>query len=372
MADDDASQKTEEPTPKRLDDARSKGDVASSREVSSWFMLLGALVVVALMAPRLALSIQGQLTLFFARAHDIPVNIETIPVIVAHMGLTMGRILVMPAIVVVVAAILSGIVQHGLLFSPERLKPDLAKLSPIKGLQRLFSLKSVTELIKGVLKISVVGAIALVLVLPIMQRLTLVPSTEIGDSLVLIHRLIVRILGGVVAVLTAIALLDLAYQRFEHTKKLRMSRSEVKDEMRQSEGDPHVKARLRAIRMERARQRMMQAVPEASVVITNPTHFAIALKYDAETMPAPLVVAKGVDAVALRIRETATAHDVPVVENPPLARALYDSVELDREIPTEHYKAVAEIIAFVLGIGGKRMPAGATSPGISHGSPPDG
>ncbi len=363
MADDsDASQKTEEPTQKRLDDARQKGDVATSREVSSWFMLFAALLIVALMGPGIARSIQQQLTHFFTRAHDIPVGAGTVRAILAEVGGGVGRTLLVPALIVVAAALLSGVVQHGVLFSPERLKPDLSKISPIKGLRRLFSLKSVTELLKGLLKIAAVVVIVFALVLPLFQQLTLVPANEVGQSLVLLHRLIVRILGGVVAVLTVIALIDLGYQRFEHAKKLRMTRSEVKDELRQSEGDPHIKARLRAIRMERARRRMMQAVPESDVVITNPTHFAIALKYDMETMPAPKVVAKGVDAVALRIRETATAHDVPVVENPPLARALYEGAELDQDIPTEHYKAVAEVIAFVMGIGGgaggNRVPAG--------------
>jgi len=171
----------------------------------------------------------------------------------------------------------------------------------------------------------------------------------------------VKLMIAVLAVMSAIAGLDWLYQRFDFTKQQRMTRQEIKDEFKQTEGDPMVKARLRQIRMERARQRMMAAVPEADVVITNPTHYAVAMKYEVDSMGAPKVVAKGVDHLALRIRELAKEHDVPVMENPPLARALCAAVEIDQEVPPEHYKAVAEIIAYVFRLQGRRLPGGAAA-----------
>ena len=172
-----------------------------------------------------------------------------------------------------------------------------------------------------------------------------------------IQTLVVRLLIGAAAIMAVIAVADYIYQKYEHIKQLKMSRQEIRDEHKQSEGDPHVKARLRQIRHERARQRMMSAVPQADVVVTNPTHFAVALKYDTETMAAPVVVAKGVDNVAFRIREVADENDVPIVENPPLARALFGGVELDQQIPEEHYQAVAQIISYVYRLKGRRMTA---------------
>ena len=268
-----------------------------------------------------------------------------------------GSILALPALLLIAAALAASLVQHGFLFAPERLKPDLKKISPIAGMKRLFSLRSVAEFLKGLLKIAIVGTVAVLLMLPVISELPSVPDKSVADNLGMIHALAVRMLAGVVAVLALIAGLDFMYQRFEHSKKLRMTKQEVKDEYKQTEGDPHVKARLRAIRIERARQRMMQAVPEADVVITNPTHYAVAIKYDVEEMPAPKVVAKGVDQLAERIRAVAEEHGVPIVENPPLARTLHAAVDLDEEIPAEHYRAVAEVIAYVMRLKGRLIPA---------------
>ena len=256
----------------------------------------------------------------------------------------------------VIAALASGLVQNGFMFTAGRMKPELSKISVFKGLKRLFSMNSVMELVKGLIKISIVGTVAFAIVLPIFDVLPIVPESSIQASIAMLHKVAVKILVSVVAVVAAMAAADVLYQRFEHTKKLRMSKEDLKDENKQSEGDPHVKARLRAIRNERARQRMMQAVPTADVVITNPTHFAVALKYDADGTGAPMLVAKGVDEVALRIRECAGDNNIPIVENPPLARALHAGVELDQEIQAEHYQAVAEIIAYVMGLNNKRMP----------------
>ena len=353
----DQSQKTEEPTSKRLQEARKKGDVATSREVQNWFMLFAATVMLVFLAPGMAAAIARTLRQFLAAPHAYEVEPDTLRMVFFETVGGIGSILALPALLLITAALAASLVQHGFLFAPERLKPDLKKLSPIAGMKRLFSLRSVAEFLKGLLKIAIVGTVAVLLMLPVISELPSVPDKSVADNLGMIHALAVRMLAGVVAVLALIAGLDFMYQRFEHSKKLRMTKQEVKDEYKQTEGDPHVKARLRAIRIERARQRMMQAVPEADVVITNPTHYAVAIKYDVEEMPAPKVVAKGVDQVAERIRAVAEEHGVPIVENPPLARALHAAVDLDEEIPAEHYRAVAEVIAYVMRLKGSLIPA---------------
>ena len=265
-------------------------------------------------------------------------------------------IMMLPMLVLMLAAFLAPFVQVGPIFAPEVLRPDFSKLSPFKGFGRLFSRRSLIEFLKGLAKISLVGAVAFVIVYPYfggMDHWVGLPIPILEDE---IMRVINRLLIGILVVLFVIMTTDFAYQRFEHYKKLRMTKQELKDEYKQSEGDPHVKARLRQLRNERARRRMMQSVPKADVVITNPTHFAIALEYKPETMDAPICLAKGTDSVALRIREVAKEHNISIVENPPLARTLYDVVELDEAIPPEQYKAVAEVISFVFKTKGRNKP----------------
>lgn len=357
MAEDqDESQKTEEPTQKKLQDARQKGDVANSREVSNAFMLLSGTLAVAFWLPKGAVSLQQELSRYLIAPHEIRVEVESLQSIYTDVLLGTGKVLLYPLGLFLIAALASGLVQNGFLLSAERLKPELSKISVIKGAKRLFSTRSVVDLVKGLVKISVVGSVAVAIVLPVFDLLPIVPGSSIPASIELLHKVAVKILVSVVAVVAFMAAADVLYEKFEHSKKLRMSKEDIKDENKQSEGDPHVKARLRAIRTERARQRMMQAVPTSDVVITNPTHFAVALKYETGSMGAPVLVAKGVDEVARRIRECAEENDIPIVENPPLARALHAGVELDQEIQAEHYQAVAEIIAYVMGLKGKRTP----------------
>ena len=351
---DDDSQKTEEPTHKRLTDSRNRGDVAQSREVANWFMLFSAAVAVALFAPFSAEKLLLATHQFLERPHDIPLNPEALRHLFLEVAWTIAVAIAAPIALFLVAAVCAPLVQYGLLFAPEKIKPQLSKISPIAGAKRMFSLRSLTELIKGLVKISCVAAVALVVIMPVFDKVALLPAMSLPLSIGVLHDTMIRLLAGVVAVVTALALLDYFYQIYEHRKKLRMTQQEVRDEMRQSEGDPHVKARLRQIRTERARQRMMQAVPEADVVITNPTHYAVALSYKPESMAAPLLVAKGADLIAQRIRELAEEHGVPIVQNPPLARALHASAELDAEIPPEHYRAVAEVIGYVMNL--KRRP----------------
>ena len=354
MADnEDRAQRTEEPTPKRLEEARKKGQVASSREVNTWFMILAGTIVMML-APTAMGGFTQVLARFLSQPHDIPVDAEQLFALGAG---TLGQLLVLFAplqLVFVAAAIAAGWVQHGPIASIEKITPKLENLSLIKGLGRLFSLRSLMEFVKGILKMTIVGAVAFTLVAPEIDRISSSAALEPSDLLHLIWTLALRMLGGVCAVITVIAGIDFLYQKFEFHKSMRMSKQEIKDELKQSEGDPMIKARLRQLRMERARRRMMAAVPEADVVITNPTHYAVALKYDNEVMEAPTMTAKGADRIALRMREVAEEHDVPVVENPPLARALHSGVEVDQQIPEAYYRAVAEVIGYVWRLKGRR------------------
>ena len=259
-------------------------------------------------------------------------------------------------VILVAVAAATGLVQHGLIFSPEKIKPKLEKISLISGFKRQFSLNAVMEFVKAVLKLLVVAGVAVFLIVPEFDNIDIISNRETTQILDLLYSLAIRLLLGVFSVVTLIALADLIYQRNQHNKKMRMSQQELKDEYKQTEGDPMIKGRLKQIRMERARRRMMAEVPEADVVITNPTHYAVALKYDQEEgMEAPLCVAKGVDNLALKIREIAEENDVAIVENQPLARALHAGMEIGDEIPEEHYKAVAEVISYVYRLKNKTL-----------------
>ena len=246
----------------------------------------------------------------------------------------------------------SSAAQTGLIWATEKIKPDPSKISLIKGVKTKFSLRAIVEFLKGIAKIGLVSVVAFGLVVPFLGDIALIPAFELVQTLDRIHILAIWLMVGTVLVMTVVAALDFLYQKYAHLKQMRMTKQDVKDEQKQAEGDPLIRARIRKLRMERAQNRMMAAVPEADVVVTNPTHFAIALEYKMDDMPAPKLVAKGVDYLARRIREVALENDVPVVENPPLARALYATVEVDEEIPEEHYKAVAEIIGYVMRLRG--------------------
>ena len=351
----DDSQKTEEPTSKKLADARKKGQIAQSKEVSNFATLLGMTFMVALLAPFIAFQLHTSMARVFHQAALVHLDAGSAGEIMFDLTLD-ALIALSPAFgLFMVLALLASLGQSGLLFTTEPITPKLEKLSPISGLKRMFSLKSIVEFLKGILKMSIVGAIAYTLVSPELDRAEQLLDMDLIDVLAEIQTLVIKLMIGVLGFMFVVAVADFVYQRYEFMKQMRMSRQEIRDEHKQSDGDPQVKARLRQIRMDRARRRMMAAVPQADVVVTNPTHFAVALKYDTETMAAPALVAKGADAVALRIREVANEHKVPIVENPPLARALFAAVEIDQQIPEVHYKAVAQVISYVYRLKGRKM-----------------
>ncbi len=345
---EDKDSKTEQPTGKRLSKARNEGDIPSSQEVKSVGMLTAGLIVVGLLAPGVASDLRILLSGFLARPNQIAVDPESIRSLFAGVIGEVAWIMAFPMAVFVVAAFLINVGQTGWVYTPKKMRPKLSSLNPISGFKRLFSFNSLFEAGKGILKLVVVGSLVAIFIVPTMSHPDKLVDQDIVTTLHEIHEKIVMILFLVVLIMAAVAVADLIYQRKKHKKKLMMTKHEVKDEKKQAEGDPKIKNRIRSLRLARHRQRMIANVSRASVVITNPTHFAVALKYDIDSMAAPIVVAKGVDYLAKRIREVAELNDVPILENPPLARALYATVEVDREIPQEHYKAVAEVISYVM------------------------
>ena len=350
---DDADSKTEEPTGKRLADARQKGQLPTSREVPTWIMLFGTAIMLALMAPFVAGRLKEILVAFVARPHSFLYGPSELGASLTKMLLEVLGVMAWPLIMFAILAASGYVLQNGWVIVTEPMKPKLSKINPITGAKKYFQAKTYVEFLKNFLKLAVVAAVGIVLVMPEFNRLDLLPSLTSEDHLQEILILILRMLAGVLAILFAIMVFDIFFQRMQHRKQLRMTKQEIKEEFKNQEGDPQIKNRLRQIRMERARTRMMQAVPDADVVVTNPTHFACALSYDPDEMEAPVLVAKGQDLVAKRIRDLAEEHDIPIIENPPLARALHASCDLDQQIPEEHYKAVAEVISFVWRLKGK-------------------
>lgn len=343
----DEAQKTEEPTSKRLEEARKKGQVPLSREVNNWVMLCMGTILIMMLADSTFGNLKDFMAIYIERAHEIPGGSGGVSAALSNGMVEVLKILFLPLLLLAAAAFLGPFLQIGPLFSAETIKPDINKISPLKGLERLFSKKSLMEFAKGILKITIIGAVGFIIISPYfanVDHMVGLPLPLLMDEL---QAMAVKMMVGMLIVLIVVAVIDLAFQRYEHYQNMRMTKQEVKDEYKQTEGDPHVRARLRALRAERARQRMIQNVPSADVVITNPTHYSIALKYDPDEMDAPMCVAKGVDDIALRIREVAKQHDVIIYENVPLARSLYDVVEIDETIPENQYKAVAEVISFV-------------------------
>jgi len=353
MADDqDKSQQTEQPTQKRLEQAREAGDTVKSAEVSAFVLLAGGTLAIAMFGRSVAVGLAELLSQFLQQPDQMAVDGAGLASLMRGVLFHLGMILA-PFMGVMLAAALGGHVLQGRPgFNPEKLLPDFSKLSPMAGLSRIFGLDGVINLLKGVLKIAIVGVAIWTQLWPergILEGiLTQSPQAVVGDM----NHLLFKVLVAALLALMVIAGLDYSLQYARFMRRNRMSRQEIKEEFRQNEGDPVIKARVRQIRQERARKRMMAAVPEATVVITNPTHYAVALKYESGKTPAPICVAKGVDALALRIRAVAEEHEIPVIENPPLARALHASVEVDDAIPAEHYKAVAQVIGYVLRLNG--------------------
>ncbi len=348
MAEDrDDTDKTEDPTQKRLDDALKRGDVAKSQEVNTWFVIAGGTLALATFAGPMSSALTTTFRGLVANAHAVSFDHGGLMRLVDRLGMEVFAAMAIPILVLVLAAVAGNMVQHRLIWSAEQLKPKLSKISPLAGVKRLFSKIALVNFAKGLVKLAVIGAIMVWLMWPERNRLDGLVAIEPAAILALTETLSLKLLGATVAALALIAGLDYFFQHHQWFERQKMSLREVKDEFKQSEGDPVIKGKLRQLRQNRVRKRMMAAVPKASVVITNPTHYAVALQYE-RGMNAPLCVAKGKDLIALKIREVAEKHGIPIVENPPLARALHATVEVDGEVRPENYKAVAEVIGYVM------------------------
>jgi flagellar biosynthetic protein FlhB len=348
----ESQDRTEAATPRRLQRAREEGQVPLSRELTSFAVLGAAALVLVLVAPGAAHTLATRLAVLLGQAH------QTDPVAALRAASLAGVIAAAPFVLAgLLAALGSVLLQTGFLFNPGALIPDLARLSPLAGLKRLFAVTTLLDAGKSVLKMIAAGIVLVMVIggaLPDLRAAVFWTPAGLLDHAT---RMLLHMLLAVLAVQAAVALADAIQKQMKHAADLRMSREDIRQEMRESEGDPQVKARLRQLRTQLARRRMMAAVPKATVVVTNPTHYAVALIYDRAAGGAPRVVAKGVDDIATRIRAVAEENKVPLVANPPLARALY-RVELDAEIPAEHFQAVAEIIAYVWRLRGRAGSAG--------------
>lgn len=355
MSDESSGEKTEDPTGKKLEKAREDGSIAQTAEGKILASLISALIIVGMLAPGIARDFLVLMQPFIERPHTMALDINSLVNLLASVAVASGKIMAVPLAVVVVLALVISIAQtKGFLWIPKKVIPDFTKMNPLTGIKRLFSVNQLMELFKALTKISLIGGLLFWIISRHIGELQNLSTVELVDLLAYIHDQIYWLIFATVMVVAALALSDYLFQHWRWMEKMKMSKQEVKDEHKQQDGDPQVKARIRSIRIQRARKRMMAAVPHADVVVTNPTHFAVALKYDTETMNAPTLVAKGADLMAKRIRDLAAEHDVPVVENPPLARALFAAVELDQEVPPEHYKTVAEVIGYVMRLKGKR------------------
>ncbi len=343
----DDADKTEDPTLKKLDDALQRGDVAKSQEVNTWFVIAGATLVVIGFSGSLASDLTRTFRGLIANAHRVPIDRGGLLHMVEKLGLDVLAAIAIPILLLALAAICGNVIQHRLVWSAEQLKPRLDKISPLAGAKRLFSKYALVNFAKGVAKVTLIGALMAWVMWPERQRLDTLVVTDVAGVLALTEKLSVQLLGAVVAALAVVAVLDYLFQYRQWFERQKMSLRELKEEFKHTEGDPAIKGKIRQLRQERMRKRMMAAVPKAAVVITNPTHYAVALAYE-RGMNAPVCVAKGVDLIALKIREVAAKHGIPIVENPPLARTLHATVEIDAEVAPEHYKAVAEVIGYVM------------------------
>ena len=349
-------EKTEEPTQKRMEDARLEGNLPRSVELSSMMVLLAGVVSLFFFGSAMWGSMKEASAHIFFNAVDMDLSTQNLQAYTEAAVFFMLRVMSPLFILLMIMGILTGITQSGPNFSWKPLMPKASKMNPIKGIKRVFfSSRAVVEMVKSVLKVIAVAALSAWTISGLFGEYILLLDQEVGQFFIYLMKQIFTLSLRIVLFLLLLAILDYIWQRYKHKKDLRMSRHEVKEERKQQEGDPLIKSRIRSIQMETARKRMMQDVKEADVVVTNPVELAVALKYDQNTMRAPMVVAKGARLLADKIKEIARANDIPIVENKPLARMLYKAVEVGAEIPGHLYKAVAEVLAYVYRLRNKKI-----------------
>ncbi|CAM5186425.1 Flagellar biosynthetic protein FlhB OS=Ureibacillus acetophenoni OX=614649 GN=flhB PE=3 SV=1 [Ureibacillus acetophenoni] len=343
-----SGEKTEKATPKKRQDARKKGQVVKSQDVTAAFLLLSLFLLLYFWAPSMLEGLFSFLHQFIEKNMLIEtINQDTVMEIYSQALMEMAKIALPILLVAMVIGVAANYFQFGFLFTTEQLKLDLKKMDPIKGIKKIISVRAIVNLIKSLLKVTFIGAVTTMVIwmnLPEVLSLSLHDPWEILTTVASLTGMM-----GIAAsiVLLLIAILDYVYEKYEYEKQLKMSKQDIKDEYKNAEGDPKIKSKIKQRQREMAMRRMMQQVPNADVVITNPTHYAIALKYDESNMEAPKIVAKGTDFVAQKIKLIAKENNVVMVENRPLARAMYDKVEIGDFVPEEFFKAVAEVLAYV-------------------------
>lgn len=339
-------EKTEEATPKRKSEAKQKGQVAKSSEISSAFVILAGFYTLNLLGVGVYNELASYTTAILSSLATTDLTINAIQLLFLNIGIVMAKTVLPILLVIMVISVVINFMQVGVIFSTEVLMPDFGKVNPLSGFQRLFSKRSLVELAKALFKVGVIGYFIYRFAVVKTSDIPKLISMELIDSLKLVGSLVIDLAFQIIAVMMILAIFDYMYQWWEHNQSLKMSKEEVKQEMKQTEGDPQIKGKIREKQRAMAMRRMMQEIPQADVVVTNPTHLAIALKYD-KSMAAPVVLAKGQDFLAERIKQVARENKVVVVENKPLARALYPVVEVGNVIPNELYQAVAEVLAYV-------------------------
>lgn len=351
---DDLGEKTEEPTPKRRQDSREEGQVAKSQDLSGAALLVVATLTVA--AASMWMLEEGSIVLsnvFDGSSVSDPLDPQAAQDILQYVGVSALRIAAPVLLVCWVAGFLGQFSQIGWLFAPKAVQPKLSKLNPLSGFKRVFGLSGLVKASLDSVKVLIVGLITGLTIRQHGEEILVLPYLSIMQCLATIGGLMFDLALRILAILLLLGIIDLAYQRWKMSRELRMTKQQVKDEMKQTEGDPEVKRRRARMQQQIAMQRISSAVPRADVIVTNPEHIAIAIKYDSDRMSAPMVIAKGADHLAMRIRQLALKHSIPIVERKPLARALYKDVAVGQEIPPDYYSAVAEVLAYVYRLGGK-------------------
>lgn len=342
-----SDERTEAPTPKRRREAREKGNVARSTEINSVLVLLTGLITLRVFSPWMFSQIKHEFYTTYALIENPVMSQTALRELFIHSLLVLGKLILPVVLCIVFIGIVANLMQIGFLLTGKPLVPKFEKLNPLKGLQRMFGMRSLVELVKNLAKVAVVGFVAFLTVKGEFETMTQLSHTSVGAIWVFILQTGFSVVLRVALVLIVIAILDYAYQRYDYEKNLKMSHQEIKEERKQMEGDPKVKSRIRQLQSEMARRRMMQEVPKATVVVTNPTYIAIAIRYEPAEMETPVVLAKGKRVMAQRIKDIAREEKIPIVEDKPLARAMYDKVEPGQQIPIEFFSAVAEILAYV-------------------------
>jgi flagellar biosynthetic protein FlhB len=355
MAEASFEERTEQATPRRRQEAKNKGQIARSREIPSVLVLLGGMTVLLFFGAAMYFQLSQLMVQWFGRMATVSVQWEGLQALSWEMVVSFLFIIGPVLAVVFAVAVLGHTMQGSNVFSAELIKPNWEKFNVVNGLKRMFTMASLVELAKSFVKMVIVGGIAYSTIKKEWPDILLLFGQDAGNVLQFVAALSLRLLLRTILVMVVLAVLDYAYQRWTYEKNLKMSKQEIKEEMKQTEGDPLIRARIRTVQRQLARQRMMAEVPKADVIITNPTHLAIALRYDRKTMEAPHVVAKGAGVIAQKIIEIGRSHQVPIVENKPLAQMLYKAVELGKTIPSSLYHAVADILAYVYQIKRKRL-----------------